>query len=76
MDQLERTAFVVILFDEALNSSAKKCLMDMHIRFRNDSNCQVSTRYLNSEFLQKASVVDAYETFDACCSALDKKSFR
>ena len=77
MDQLERTAFAVILFDEALNSSVKKGQMDLHIRFNNDNNCQVSTRYLNSELLQKASLVDAYETFDACCSALGKKkSFR
>ena len=41
MDQLERTAFAVILFDEALNSSVKKGQMDLHIRFNNDSNCQV-----------------------------------
>ena len=69
---LERTAFVVILFDEGCNSSVKKDQMDMHVRSWNDSNCQVSTRYLNSEFLGKASAVDVYEKFDAFCSALDK----
>ena len=72
MGVLERTAFVVILFDEALNSTVKKGQMDMHVRFWNDSNCQVSTRHLNGEFLRKASAVDVYEKFDACCSALDK----
>ena len=32
----------------------------------------MSPRCLNSEFLGKASAVDVYEKFDACCSALDK----
>ena len=53
-------------------SSVKKGHIAMHVGFWNDSNCQVSTRYLNSEFLGKASAVDVYEKFDDCCSALDK----
>ena len=62
----------VILFDEAFNSGVKKDQIDMHIGFWNDSNCQVSTRYLNSELLGKASAMDVYKNFDASCSALDK----
>ena len=69
MGALEITAFIVILFDEAFNGSVKNGQMDIHVRFWNDSNCQVSTRYLNREFLGKASAVDVYEKFDACCSA-------
>ena len=62
----------VILFDEAFNSSVKKGQMDMHVRFCNESNSQVNTRYLNSEFLGRASAVEVYKKFDVCCSALDK----
>ena len=72
MGVLERTAFMVILFDEEFNSSVQKSQMDMQVRFWNDRKCQVSSRYLNSEFLGKASAVDLYQKFDACCSVLDK----
>ena len=72
MGILERTAFLAILVDEAFNSSVTKGQMNMHLRFWNDNNCQVSTRYLNGEFLGKVSAVDVYEKFDACCSALYK----
>ena len=72
MGVLERTAFIVILFDETFSSSIKKGQIDMHIQFWNDSNCQVSTRVLNCKFFGKASVVDVLEKFDACCSAFDK----
>ena len=57
MGFLERTAFVVILFDVTFNSSIKKGQMDMNVSFCNDSNCQVRTRYLKSQFLGKASAV-------------------
>ena len=59
MSVLEIMAFVVILFDvdEVFNSSIKKDQMDMHVRFWNDSNSQVRTRYLNSEFWGEAPAV-------------------
>ena len=65
MGILERTAFLAILFDEAFSSSVKKGQMNMYLWFWNDNNYQVSTRYLNGEFLGKASAVDVYEKFDA-----------
>ena len=51
---------------------SKRGQLDVYVRFWNDSNYQVSNRYLNSEFLGKASAVDVYGKLNACCPAFDK----
>ena len=68
----ERKAFVVILFNEVFKGSIKKAQVNMHKLSWNYSNCQVSNRYLNSEFSGKTSAVNIYEKLDACCFPLDK----
>ena len=47
-EKLDNTNYYVALFDESFNYVTKKNQMDMHIRFWDDSNNKVATRYYNS----------------------------
>ena len=58
----------VALFDESFNPSFKTGQMDLHRRFWHTTNNCVTTRYLNSEFIGKASGQDIYKKFEQCFS--------
>ena len=75
MKSLQEAPFIVISFDESFNSVAKKGQVDLLIRYWDNDKNRVVTRYFNSEFLGKAAAEDVYETFDLCCSSLDKSKF-
>ena len=51
----KRSPYFSFSFDESLNSAFQEEQMDCVIRFWNDSECQVKTRYLNSKFLSRPS---------------------
>ena len=52
---------MVILFDETLNREQGKKQLDYHVRFWHGN--RVCTRYLDSEFLGKATHADLFECF-------------
>ena len=47
--------------------------MDMHIRFWDDSNNKVATRYYNSEILGKSTAKDILGHFEKCLGELGKQ---
>lgn len=63
MDHIKLCNDFVICFDEAFNKVAHKGQMDLVIRFWDEHSHQVSTRYLNSVFLGKATADDLLEKF-------------
>ena len=62
-DMLDSSAIkaMVILFDESLNREQGKKQLDYHVRFWHDN--RIHTRYLDSEFLGKATHTDLFECF-------------
>ena len=60
------------MFNESYNKICKKSQIDLHVRYWDDTACEVRTSYWNSEFLEKASAVDVPSKYDACVSQLDK----
>ena len=75
MKSLQEAPFILISFDESLNSVLKKGQMDLLIKYWDNHKNRVVTRYFNSEFLGKAAAEDVYEKFNLCCSSLDKSKF-
>ena len=63
LEQKSKNDDFVLLFQESLNKSMQTKQMDFHIRFW-DVNNQVKTRYLTSEFLGHARVVDMDKAMD------------
>ena len=59
----------IILYDESLNKAMQTKQMDFHIRPW-DVN-QVKTRYLTSQFLGHARVIDMNTTFDTATENLN-----
>lgn len=55
VESAKRSPYFSFSFDESLNSAFQEEQMDCVIRFWNDSECQVKTRYLNSKFLSPPS---------------------
>ena len=49
VESAKRSPYFSFSFDESLNSAFQEEQMDCVIRFWNDSECQVKTRYLNSK---------------------------
>ena len=70
-ESLKESRYYVCCFDESHNSSIKKGQMDFHVRFWENRTNTVSTRYYNSEFLQKAAAVDVHQKFESCSKGLD-----
>ena len=46
--------------------------MDLHVRYWDDTACEVRTSYWTSKFLGKALVNDVPSTYDLCVSQLNK----
>ena len=55
--------YIVIGFDESLNKVAQKGQMDVFVRFWNDENNRVCTRYYGSAFLGHATAADIMTAF-------------
>ena len=49
VESAKRSPYFSFSFDESLNSAFQEEQVDCVIRFWNDSECQVKTRYLNSK---------------------------
>ena len=50
-ENLRKSEFLVISFDESLNKSTRNCQMDIAIRFWNQETERVEVRYWDSQFL-------------------------
>ena len=60
------------MFDESYNYVTKKSQMDLHIRYWNEIENKVGSRYYSSEFLGKTAAVNLLDSFIKCLSKLDK----
>lgn len=54
-----------VLFDESLNKGNQKKQMDIHVRYWDESKHVVHTRYLDSQFMGRASAADMVEHFES-----------
>ena len=54
------------------NYDTKKSQMDLHIRYWNEIENKVGSRYYSSEFLGKTAAVNLSDSFIKCLSKLDK----
>lgn len=63
VDVVKGCPFYAISFDESLNKVAQKGQMDIIVRFWNNGNQEVSTRYLTSAFLGRATSADLLQAF-------------
>ena len=70
-ESLKESPYYVFCFDESHNSSIKKGQMDFHVRFWENATDTVSTRYYNSELLQKTAAVDVHQKSEPCSKGLD-----
>lgn len=61
-DMLQNADYLVVGFDEAFNKVAKKQQMDLAVRFWDNAENEVKTRYLTSAFLESSKAVDLGET--------------
>lgn len=67
-NQISKCDQFVITFDESLN----KVSQDLVVRYWNEEEKKVNTRYLTSSFLSKAQAVDLLEAFMSSLDALGK----
>lgn len=58
---IKNCKYIVIGFDESLNKISQQQQMDLHIRFWNEDEHNVSTRYYTSVFLGKTTAADLLE---------------
>ena len=64
--QLVELKHFVTLYDESNDKVEKQRQMDLHIRFLDNSEDIVATRYFSSEFLRKAGATDICVKFEKC----------
>ncbi|CAL1293400.1 unnamed protein product [Larinioides sclopetarius] len=60
-----------LMFDEALNKSLQTKQMDLHIRFWNEKNQEVETRYVTSSFMGHSTAEDILREFRVSTEKLD-----
>ena len=61
------------MFDESHNKVCKKWQMDFHIRYWDDDENVVTTRYYFSEYMGKAAAEDVHKSFNDGVAGLDKE---
>ncbi|GBM75925.1 hypothetical protein AVEN_125336-1 [Araneus ventricosus] len=62
-DKCNKCEFLVVRFDESLNKVAQKQQMDINVRFWDEQEKQVCTRYLTSVFLGRTRASDLLQAF-------------
>jgi hypothetical protein len=72
LSTLSTVPYYTVSFDESLNPIFQKGQMDLLVRFWDDKADMVSTRYLKSEFMGRATAVDVLQTFSSGISDIDK----
>ena len=69
---LRNVEHIVALLDESFNKTSKHGQMDMHVYYWDNDHNYVATHYYYSEFMDKASVKDVFESFSACLSGISE----
>ena len=64
LDMVKQTPYIVISFDGSYNNVIKRNQMDVLVCFYDSNMIKVSTRYVNSQFLDKSSAVDVLQKFE------------
>ena len=64
IEEVEKSPYYVVSFDESLNKVTQTCQMDLIVRFWNDLSNEVEVRYLNSTFLGHSSALDIRNHFN------------
>ena len=70
---MNETKLTVTSFDKSFNNVISKGQMDILVRFLNSAKNSVSTPYVNSVFLRKATVTDVLENLEVASKGLNKK---
>ena len=68
VEEVKKSDWYVVCFDESLNDVLQTCQMDVNVRFRYNDENRVETRYWDSKFLWHTTAQHILENF---CSALD-----
>ena len=64
IEEVEKSPYYVVSFDESLNKVTQTCQMDLIVRFWNELSNEVEVRYLNSTFLGYSSASDILNHFN------------
>ena len=67
---INNSLYYSLSFDEGLNSIVQKCQMDINIRYWDNKEKKVKTRYLDSQFLERP---NADKLFQSLKTAIGKK---
>lgn len=73
IDQLKKAPEFVVMFDEALNKVSMRCQMDIIVRFWDENELQIVSKYLSSKFLGHTKATDLLAAF---CSSLERVGLR
>ena len=73
LENVKKSPFFAISFDESLNDQIEKIQMDFIIKFWNESTKTVETRYFGSEFLKYSNAKALKQSFDKALNDLDVK---
>ena len=71
--ELSELEHFVTMFDESHNKVLKQGQMDLHVRFWDNTEKIVASRYYSSEFLGKATALDIYSKFETCLKPLPEE---
>ena len=72
---VNETKLTVTSFDKSFNNVISKGQMDILVRFLNSAKNSVSTPYVNSVFMRKATVTDVLENLEVASKGLNKNKF-
>lgn len=72
MSALQNASYFTVIFDECYNKETKSQQMDVLLRFWDDSNKQVCTKYLDSQFLSRGRAVDISKHLNIALQDLDQ----
>jgi len=73
IDDIQKSPFYTISFDESLNKKLKRGQMDILIRYWNDESKYSETRYLDSQFLGGANAQQILESFNNGIKSMDAR---
>jgi hypothetical protein len=73
LDEVKASSNLVISFDESLNKISQSQQMDLVVRFWSNQNNEVTTRYLTSAFLKRATASDLLTAFLAAVDNIEIK---
>ena len=73
--EIKTSPYFTTIFDENLNRKIQRGQMHILIRFWDEDNEKVDTRYFDSSFLKGATANDIQEAFMSGIKELDKNNF-